>query len=82
MIPLVKQTTITPAIKTPKTIKGRARLIGTPKTKAAKDPVQAPVKGKGIATRITKAKSRQRSNFFECFWRVLSKSQIKKRLKK
>ena len=81
IIPNVIAVTIIPAIKTPKAIKGKARLMGMPNTKAAKAPVQAPVKGKGIATKIIKAKSRQRSNFLECFRLVFSNNQLKNRLK-
>jgi len=65
--PIVTDVTITPAISIPKTIRGNAFLIGTPKTKATKEPVQAPVKGNGIATKATKANSFQRLNFFKCF---------------
>jgi len=71
-----------PAITTPREIKGRAFLNGMPKRKAQRDPVQAPVTGKGIATKIIKANSFHFSNFNWCFFLVLSKSQTKNRLKK
>jgi len=80
--PAVTKLTITPAINTPKIISKKAFLIGTPKTKAAKAPVQAPVKGKGMATNKIKASSLNFWNFLECLFLVFSNSQTKKRLKK
>ena len=64
MIPKVVKVTTKPAIKTPRVIKGKAFFQGIPNKKAHKDPVQAPVKGKGMATRITRANSFHCSNFF------------------
>ena len=49
--------TITPAIITPIAINPNARQNGILKTTPAKAPVQAPVKGRGIATKEIKAKS-------------------------
>ena len=44
---------ITPAIATPKAMAKKAFTSGTFKSAAKKEPVQAPVPGKGIATKIT-----------------------------
>jgi len=41
---------ITPARKTPRTINGNAFFIGNLRKLAIRDPVQAPVPGKGIPT--------------------------------
>lgn len=58
-MPNVNKLTNTPAIRTPKNIKGKAILKGILKRKAQIEPVQAPVKGKGMATKITKNSSFQ-----------------------
>lgn len=60
---------------------GKAYLNLTPKRKAAKLPVQAPVAGRGMATNNTKAKAPNLLNFGPCFLRVRAKSQLKKRSK-
>ena len=44
-----------PAINTPQNISDKAFFQGIPKRKAAIDPVQAPVTGNGMATKIIKA---------------------------
>jgi hypothetical protein len=77
IIPNDRMVTITPAPTTPNDTRGRAFLKGMPKRKAHKEPVQAPVKGRGMATKITKAKSLHFSNVFSCFFLVLVKSQLK-----
>ena len=81
IIPKVTKVTMMPATITPAPIEIRARFRGMPKTKAIKAPVQAPVPGKGMATKIAKAKSPKIFIFLECFLLVFSKSQVKKRLK-
>ena len=52
-------------MKTPSDIKGIALFGGIPKTKAQIEPVQAPVNGKGIASKITKPNS---LNFWNKSW--------------
>ena len=81
-MPFVAKTTINPAIATPNEIKGNASLGRMPNKNAHRAPVQEPVKGSGIATKITKANLPHFSNFFSLFLLVREKSQIKKRLKK
>ena len=54
--------TIIPDMISPKPIKITDRLKGTSKRYAAKDPVHAPVNGKGIATKETSAKAPYRLN--------------------
>lgn len=76
----VKAVTIKPAIITPKNINGKAFLNGTLKIKAQIEAVHTPVKGNGIATKITKANSLHCSNFLQCFFLFLSKSHKKKEL--
>ena len=55
----VNNVTNKPAMSIPIKIKGRAVLKGILKINAQIEPVQAPVKGRGIATKITKASSFQ-----------------------
>jgi hypothetical protein len=52
-----------------------------PKINAAADPVQAPVTGRGIATKNNKNKAPYFSNFSSVFRRVLLKSHSKNILK-
>ncbi len=80
-MPKLSKVTITPAIITPTRINGKAFLKGTPKTKAATEPVQAPVTGKGIATKVMSAKAPKILKRVSCFFLVLSKSQVKNLLK-
>ena len=63
--------TIIPAIKTPKAIEGIETLGGTLNTKAHSEAVQAPVRGKGTATKIVKAKALKRMNLSLLFISVL-----------
>ena len=51
MIPKLARDTIKPAIITPPTIVGKAYLNLIPNTKAAAQPVHAPVIGNGTATK-------------------------------
>ena len=74
---LIRASTISPAIKTPKNIKGNAFLKGTPNKKAAIEPVQAPVKGKGIATKLINAIAPYLFILLLVFLLVLSKTQEK-----
>ena len=69
--------TISPAIATPKAIKGNAFLKGIPKTTAISEAVHPPVIGKGIATKATKAKSPYFFIFKECLCFVFEKSREK-----
>lgn len=55
IMPWVINETITPEINTPRMIKGIAFFGGIPKTKAATDPLQAPVTGSGMATKNSRA---------------------------
>lgn len=71
-----------PAKSAPKLISQKASLYLTPNKNAATEPVQTPVKGKGIATNATNAHFPHLSKLFFVFFLVLSKSQSKKRLKK
>lgn len=73
----VNKVTIIPAPIIPNKIKKLAFLIGMPKRKAAKAPVQAPVIGKGMATKTKRAISPYNSNFLECLRCVRLKSQKK-----
>jgi len=68
---------IIPAIKTPKLIITSAFFFSIPKTKAISAPLQAPVKGSGIATNGKRVQTAYFSTFLECFLRVYSKSQEK-----
>jgi len=54
---MVAAVTRIPAIITPAAIAGRECLNLIPKTKAAAQPDHAPVAGKGMATKIVKARS-------------------------
>ena len=55
-IPRLNNVTNIAAIITPAPIKRNAFGNGMPKTKAARLAVQTPVKGKGMATKMTKEK--------------------------
>jgi len=77
VIPNVIKLTTAAAIITPRRISGNALRSGIPKTNATRVAVHTPVRGKGIATNITKAKSRKSSNDRSCFFRVRKKSQEK-----
>ena len=65
-----------PAIITPINIAGKDCLKGMSNKKAQALPVQAPVAGNGIATNSIKAKAFDFSNFWLCFFLVLSKNQL------
>ncbi len=78
--PKVAPNTISPAAAAPKAIKITALPKSTPNTKAAAQALQIPVMGNGIAVKMKSANEPQTSNFNVCFFRVLSKSQVKKRL--
>ena len=52
---MVTNVTIIPAKATPIAISGMALLGGIPNVHAAKEPVHAPVIGKGTATNITRS---------------------------
>lgn len=80
MLNLINPKTIIPDIATPVAINGNAFLKGTANKKAATAPVQAPVKGKGIATKLIKAISPYLVILASLFLLVLSKSHAKKRL--
>ena len=56
IIPKVINVTIDPEIKRPAKIKLIAKYLGMLKIKAQRDAVHAPVKGRGMATRMTRAK--------------------------
>jgi len=73
---VVKTETITPAIKTPSETKGKATLNGKPKRKAAMAPLQPPVKGNGIATKITNPISSYFLIWSSTFFLVLLKNQF------
>ena len=75
--PKLTKVTTTPAISIPKKIKGKAFLNGIPKTKAATEPVQPPVIGKGMATKRIRAIGPHFWTAFLCLLLVLSKSQVK-----
>lgn len=66
--------TSTPAQSTPIDIKIRAGQKRTPNKNATKDPVQAPVTGKGIATKVIRQRAPISLNRSLCLWRVLWKS--------
>jgi hypothetical protein len=68
------EVTIIPAVIIPKVIGKIAFLNGIPNNQAAMDPVQAPVIGKGIATKMNKAKGPYFLIFFIVFLLVLSKT--------
>jgi hypothetical protein len=70
--------TTIPAIKTPETIASNACLNLTPKTNAAAQPDQAPVAGRGIATKIVSARSPYFSKLSVLFLRVRENSHAKK----
>ena len=75
ILALVNPKTIIPAIATPKAIKGKAFKKGMLNKKAIKAPVHAPVSGKGIATKVARARAPYFSIFALCFFLILSKSQ-------
>lgn len=75
---IVITVTTTPAIITPAVIAGNECRNLIPNTKAAAQPVQAPVTGSGTATKRVRARSPYFSKFSVCFRRVLAKSQVKK----
>ena len=77
----VKVVTKIPAKNAPKLISQKVSLYLIPNKNAAIEPVQTPVKGKGIATNATNAHFPHLSKLFLVFVLVLSKSQLKKRLK-
>jgi len=78
---MVKVVTKTPAKNAPKLMSQKASLYLTPNKNAATEPVQIPVKGKGMATNATNAHFPHLLKLFSVFFLVLSKSQLKKRLK-
>ncbi len=82
VIPNVIRLTSAAAIITPKRISGNARRSGMPKTNETRVAVHAPVKGKGIATNSTKAKSWNSSNDLSCFFLVRKNNQAKNLSKK
>ena len=53
----VSAVTMTPAMTTPSPMRGIARRAGMLKTQAAREPLQAPVIGSGMATTSTRARS-------------------------
>lgn len=66
-----------PAIKIPKKIKGKASFGEIPKTKDTNAPVQPPVPGKGIATKVISAIAPNFLKRILCFFRVREKSHLK-----
>ena len=80
---MVIKVSIIPAIRQPTITKGRAFLKGIPKIKAAIAPVQPPIKGIGVATKIITAKFLPSFSNFD-WWteRVWLKNQLKNWLKK
>lgn|SRR5690554_5218854 len=74
----VRAVTTIPAIMMPRAIAGNACLNLIPNTNAAAQPDQAPVAGRGMATKIVSARSPYFSKFSILFLRVLEKSQVKK----
>lgn len=71
------EVTIIPAVITPKIIGVIAFLKGMPNNQAAMDPVQAPVIGKGMATKMNKAREPYFSIFLRVLRLVLSKTHSK-----
>ena len=61
--------TIIPAVITPRVMGKIAFWKGIPNNQAAIDPVQAPVMGKGMATK----KNNAQGPYFSIFWEVLSR---------
>src|SRR3989339_1692977 len=66
--PIVISNTIVAEIKTPPKIYGKDFLRGTPKTKATKAPVKAPVIGNGIPTNNIKPSNPYFSYFLKASW--------------
>ena len=76
MIPRLAKETIKPAIIMPPRMLGNAYLNRIPNTKAATLPVQAPVTGKGMATKNNRNNAPYFSYFSSCLL-VLLNSQEK-----
>lgn len=79
--PRLANVTIVPDIKIPAIIAGIACLKGILNIKAAAQPVQAPVTGRGIATNKISPKASNLS-INSLLLLVLSNNQVKKRSKK
>jgi len=83
-----KRVTITPAMNTPKVMERKASLNFSPKRKAAIEPVQAPVPGKGIAIKSASPIHPYLSTIFlppvrsKTQFKILSKCLIRKRSRK
>lgn len=71
-----------PAIVSPSEIYPIAFQYEIPNKNATRLPVQPPLPGRGMATKIIKIIAPYFLNEFSCFLRVFSKSLVKKRLKK
>ena len=70
--------TTTPAMITPASMARKAFLNLNPKIKAAAQPVQAPVAGNGMPTKMASPMEPYFSNSALCFLCVLSNNHVKK----
>lgn len=80
--PVVSSVTTVPEIRMPAVMAGREYRRRMPKTNAAAQPVQAPVTGRGIATKGINAIAPYFSYLASIFLRVLANSHAKNRSKR